>query len=97
MELDILMDEVEQQRARFICFMSENHRYDFWVFYSEKFYGKSIVYSMQSGKLIILCSSDLDDYTIWRGSLGVAEEDANSVYDYLKGILESSNVLNPQY
>lgn len=97
MKLDILQDEIEQQNTRFICFVSETNRYDFWIFYSQKFYGKSMVYSLQSGKLLLLCPSELEDRNSWQGLLGVVDEDVECISDLLKQVLESSQMLKPQY
>ncbi|WP_209123627.1 SAV0927 family protein [Alkalihalobacillus sp. BA299] len=97
MKLDILQDEIEQQNARFICFLSDTHRYDFWIFYSHKFYGKSMVYSLHSGKLLLLCPSELEDLNNWQVSLGVVDDDVESIFELLKQVLESSKVLKPQY
>ncbi|PTX65055.1 Protein of unknown function (DUF3055) [Melghirimyces profundicolus] len=56
-----LYDETEQVNVRFIGFVSEHGRYDFGIIYTQMFFGKPLVVSMQTGRSSLLSQDDIEN------------------------------------
>jgi len=89
MKLEILAEQKEQQLLHYFCLISNNHRYDLTIGYSEQFFGKAMVTSIQSGRMILLCQEDtyLDHH--WAGRLGIEDEDIPEFQEFFSLVLQT--------
>ncbi|MBV7507079.1 DUF3055 domain-containing protein [Bacillus sp. sid0103] len=88
MTLDILSEQKEQQLLHYFCLISTNHRYDLTIGYSKLFFGKAMVTSIQSGKMVLLCQEDtyLDHH--WAEKLGIEAEDILDFQEFFSSVLQ---------
>lgn len=89
MMLDILSEHKEQQQLHYYCLISHKHRYDLTIGYSEYFFGKAMVTSMQSGKMVLLCQDDIDLDILWADRLGIEAEDTPELQEFFRLVLQS--------
>lgn len=88
MNLDIISEISEKQTLQYFCLLSNNHRYDLAVAYSENFFGKAMVTSIQTGKMTLLCKEDTDLDDHWAERLGIEQEDIPDFQEFLGMILQ---------
>lgn len=91
MKLDILTEQKDQQLLHYFCLISKNHRYDLAIGYSDHFYGKSMVTSMQTGKMVLLCQEDAYHVQHWAEKLGIEEEDIAEFQEFFNMVLQSGH------
>jgi hypothetical protein len=96
MTLDILSEQKEQQLLHYFCLISNNHRYDLAIGYSEQFFGKAMVTSIQSGKMVLLCQEDTFSDYHWAERLGIEEEDIPEFQEFF-GIVLQTRPFQEQY
>jgi hypothetical protein len=89
MKLDILSEQKDQQLLHYFCLISNNHRYDLTIGYSNHFYGKAMVTSMQTGNMVLLCQEDTYAPHYWADRLGIEEEDISEFQDFFGLVLQS--------
>lgn len=89
MKLDILAEQKEQQLFHYFCLISNNHRYDLTIGYSEQFFGKAMVTSIQSGKMVLLCQEDSYSDHHWAERLGIEEEDIPEFQKFFSLVLQT--------
>jgi hypothetical protein len=89
MKLDILAEQKEQQLFHYFCIISNNHRYDLTIGYSEQFFGKAMVTSIQSGKMVLLCQEDSYSDHHWAEKLGIEEEDIPEFQEFFSLVLQT--------
>lgn len=89
MTLDILSEQKEQQLLHYFCLISNNHRYDLAIGYSEQFFGKAMVTSIQSGKMVLLCQEDTFSDYHWAERLGIEEEDIPEFQEFFSIVLQT--------
>ncbi|MEH7502875.1 SAV0927 family protein [Neobacillus drentensis] len=89
MKLDILAEQKEQQLFHYFCIISNNHRYDLTIGYSEQFFGKAMVTSIQSGKMVLLCQEDSYSDQHWAEKLGIEEEDIPEFQEFFSLVLQT--------
>jgi|SRR5579875_1949007 len=89
MKLDILSEQKEKQQLHYYCLTSHNHRYDLTIGYSEYFYGKAMVTSIQTGKMVLLCQDDIDLLHHWAEQLGIEQEDIPEFQEFFQLVLQS--------
>ena len=82
MDVTFLMDESEIQSNRFVCFITDHHRYDFAIIDTKQFSGNSIVLSLQNNRMILMCEEDIEDSEYWAPKLGVEEEDTKAIQSF---------------
>ncbi|WP_042353804.1 SAV0927 family protein [Bacillus rubiinfantis] len=90
MKLEIVAEQVERQPVHYFCLLSPHHRYDLTIGYSEHFFGKAMVTSMQTGKMMLLCQEDMLDDHIWAEKLGIEAEDVLEFQDFFRFVLQRS-------
>ncbi|KMY55289.1 hypothetical protein AC623_16225 [Bacillus sp. FJAT-27231] len=83
MDVTFLMDESEMQSNRFVCLITDHHRYDFAIIDTKQFSGNSIVLSLQNNRMILMCEEDIEDSEYWAPKLGVEQEDTKAIQDFL--------------
>jgi hypothetical protein len=89
MTLDILSEQKEQQLLHYFCLISNNHRYDLTIGYSKQFFGKAMVTSIQSGKMVLLCQEDTYSDYHWVERLGIEEEDIPEFQEFFNMVLQT--------
>lgn len=89
MKLDILSEEKGRQLMHYFCLISNQHRYDLIIGYSQHFFGKAMVTSMQSGNMVLLSQEDSHEDSHWSEKLGVVEEDIPAFQDFFNMVLQS--------
>lgn len=82
-DVTFLMDESELQSNRYVCLTTEHSRYDFIIIETNQFLGNSIVLSLQSNRMVLMCEEDIEDSDYWRTRLGVEEEDTEAIQAFL--------------
>ncbi|WP_026568021.1 SAV0927 family protein [Bacillus sp. UNC41MFS5] len=87
MKLDILAEQKEQQLLHYFCLISHNHRYDLMIGYSEQFFGKAMVTSIQSGNMVLLCQEDTLSDDHWAERLGIEAEDIPEFQEFFSQVL----------
>ncbi|WP_255261178.1 SAV0927 family protein [Bacillus pseudomycoides] len=76
--------------------MSNHHRYDIAVTYSQQFFGKAMVTSIQNGRMILLSQEDIEEEQYWAPKLGIEIEDVEDFQSFFHMILQSQ-MLAEQY
>ncbi|MFP5108714.1 SAV0927 family protein [Neobacillus sp. C211] len=89
MKLEILAEQKEQQLFHYFCLISNNHRYDLTIGYSEQFFGKAMVTSIQSGKMVLLCQEDTYSDDHWAERLGIQAEDIPEFQEFFSLVLQT--------
>ncbi|GHH97734.1 SAV0927 family protein [Neobacillus kokaensis] len=89
MKLEILSEQKERQLLHYFCLISNNHRYDLAIGYSENFFGKAMVTSIQTGKMVLLCQDDTYEVHHWADRLGIQEEDIPEFQEFFRLVLQS--------
>jgi hypothetical protein len=93
MNLDIISEKSEKQLLQYFCLISNNHRYDLAIAYSENFFGKAMVTSIQTGKMILLCQEDTDYQDHWAERLGIEKEDIPDFQEFFGLVLQPNYLL----
>ncbi|MED4650598.1 SAV0927 family protein [Bacillus pseudomycoides] len=96
MKLDILLEQIEKQPIGYYCIVSKHHRYDIAVTYSQQFFGKAMVTSIQNGRMILLSQEDIEEEQYWASKLGIEIEDVEDFQSFFHMILQSQ-MLAEQY
>jgi hypothetical protein len=89
MTLDILLEQKEQQLLHYFCLISNDHRYDLTIGYSDQFFGKAMVTSIQSGKMVLLCQEDTLSDDHWAERLGIEAEDIPEFQEFFCMVLQT--------
>ncbi|WP_026678323.1 SAV0927 family protein [Fictibacillus gelatini] len=92
MNFDILSEERETQMIRYYCLATNHCRYDFAIIYTELFFGKAIVISIQNGRMVLLCQEDLENPGYWSDKLGIKDEDIKEFQKFFSFILQSKEL-----
>lgn len=83
-----LYDEEEQAKTRYISFMGENQRFDLVIVSTARYYGKQLVLDMQSNRLAIIGSDDLDEPGYLEHAFNLEEEDAEDLRSFLHELIQ---------
>ncbi|WP_257350298.1 DUF3055 domain-containing protein [Pseudalkalibacillus decolorationis] len=92
--MDILLEERERQSIHYYCIASDHHRYDLSIIYSEKFFGKAMVVSIQSGQMVLMCDEDIENDMCWAEKLGIELIDIRELKSFFHLILQNRQVAN---
>lgn len=90
MKLEILSEQKDRQLFHYFCLISNNHRYDLTIGYSDYFFGKAMVTSMQTGNMVLLCQEDTYTDDHWAGRLGIEPEDIPEFQEFFGLVLQSA-------
>ncbi|WP_088071445.1 SAV0927 family protein [Gottfriedia luciferensis] len=94
--IDIISEETERQLVHHYCLLTQNNRYDLSIAFSNHFHGKSMVTSIQSSRMALLCAEDINSEHYWAPKLGIAEEDILEIQNFFSLVLQSKQ-FNEQY
>ncbi|MBU8879990.1 DUF3055 domain-containing protein [Bacillus sp. FJAT-29790] len=92
--VEILLEERETQSVNHYCVATDDHRYDFSVIYSNHFYGKAMVVSLQTGKMVLMCQDDIENDLYWAKKLGITGIDINACQSFFQMILNHKHFAN---
>lgn len=82
-----LYDDTEDTQTRFVGFVGEHGRYDLAIIKSDRYFGKSLVLNTQSSKFGIIGPDDLDEVGYIAHILGLEDDEAGEVEDFLNEII----------
>ncbi|WP_227397154.1 DUF3055 domain-containing protein [Jeotgalibacillus aurantiacus] len=82
-----LYDDTEETKTRFVSFMGENQRFDLAIMYSDRYYGKAVVFDIQGSRFAILGQDDLDEPGYLEHAYQISEEDASEMRDFLQEVI----------
>jgi hypothetical protein len=94
MKLDIISEKSERQLFHYFCVISNSHRYDLTIGYSEQFFGKAMVTSIQSGNMVLLCQEDTYADDVWAARLGIEAEDVLDFQEFFGLVLQNQPFLD---
>jgi hypothetical protein len=87
-EFDYLYDATEPTSTRFVCFIGPAlHRFDLALTQSNRFYGKTLVTDLQTGRTAILAADDLEQEGYLESHYGLSEEAAAELAEFLLPLL----------
>lgn len=70
----LLYDETEHTSTRFVGYAGDNGRYDVAITSTAHFYGKRLVFIIQSGRTAIMNDDDASNVAYVMGIFGVTDE-----------------------
>ncbi|MFD1425753.1 hypothetical protein JOD24_001627 [Kroppenstedtia sanguinis] len=82
-ELYILYDESETTQTRYISFAGESHRFDLGITVTDRFYGKLLVFNIQSNRYALIGEDDLEEPGYLEHVYGITEDEATELRDFL--------------
>lgn len=86
--IDIISEAKENQQVHHYCLLTQNNRYDLSIAFSSHFFGKSMVTSIQSGQMVLLCLEDTHTEQYWAQKLGIAVEDVPEIQNFFSLVLQ---------
>lgn len=92
--VDILLEEKENQTVLHYCVATDTHRYDFSVIYSNYFFGKAMVISMQTEKMVLMCQEDIENDSFWVTKLGINDADISACKSFFQRLLNQQRFAN---
>ena len=90
--IDVLLEERETQPIHYYCLAVGSHRYDFSIIYSNHFFDKAMVISLQTEKWALLCQEDINHEEFWVNRLGVFEEDIEDCKKFFRIVLNQKKI-----
>lgn len=82
-----LYDDIEQTKTRFVSFMGENQRFDIAIMSTSRYYGKQIVLDMQSNRLAIIGTDDLEEPGYLEYAFNLNENEAEDLRSFLYEVI----------
>ena len=83
-----LYDDTEETKTRFVSFMGENHRFDLGIMETNRYYGKALVFDIQSGRFAIIGRDDLEEPGYLAHAFNLSEEDAEDLRSFLDEVIQ---------
>lgn len=78
-----LYDEIEQTETRYVSFMGERERFDLGIVKTKRFYGKSLVFDIQSNRFAIIGNDDLEEPGYLESVFQLNEKQADELRSFL--------------
>ncbi len=78
-----LYDDVEETKTRFVSFMGEHQRFDLAITTTNRYYGKKIIFDLQSSRYAIIGEDDLDEPGYIEEVYQLSPEDAEELKKFL--------------
>jgi HKD family nuclease len=86
-ELYFLYDEKEDTQTRFVSFTGNVSRFDLAITTTNRFYGKKLVFNIQSGITAIIGSDDLEQEGYLEYAFKLNEDEAEDLLDFLQQVI----------
>ncbi len=80
---DLMYDETEVTTTRFVGFIGEYGRFDLAIVTTNRFFGKRLVISLQSGRSAILTADEAEDADYIAMAFQVSEQEASELATFL--------------
>lgn len=74
MHYNLMYDETEDTKTRYIGFIGQTERFDLMITTTAHFYGKSVVMSIQTGRSAIINHKDLENVPFIQDAFGLPDE-----------------------
>ncbi|MBD2861921.1 DUF3055 domain-containing protein [Paenibacillus oceani] len=87
-----LYDTSEQAQVQFIGYASDRARYDFGIVYTNAFFGKPIVFCMQTNRSTLLDYEDLDNLTYLQKAFQLTTAEAEEVSALMKQFIPTLSI-----
>ncbi|WP_062199523.1 DUF3055 domain-containing protein [Massilibacterium senegalense] len=84
LEDHFLYDTREKSESRFVCFLTENRRFDLGIVHTEHFEGKYLVLDIQSNRYAIIGPDDLKEPGYLEHVFQLSEEDSDDLRHFLE-------------
>src|SRR5690606_20505505 len=82
-----LYDEIEETETRYVSFLGEHERFDIGIVKTNRFFGKSLVFNIQSNRFAIIGNDDLDEPGCLEAVFQLNEKEANELRAFLREAL----------
>ncbi|GAB7388813.1 DUF3055 domain-containing protein [Bacillaceae bacterium] len=82
-----LYDDKETTETRFVSFLGNTSRFDLAITSTNRFYGKKIVFDIQSGLTAIIGPDDLKEPGYLAQAFKLSEEEAADLHSFLKEVV----------
>lgn len=79
-----LYDETEETETRYVSFLGENERFDIGIVKTKRFFGKSLVFNIQSNRFAIIGTDDLDEPGCLESAFQLNEKEAEELRTFLR-------------
>jgi len=86
-EFDLMYDENEQTTTRFVGFVGAKSRFDVAITETNQFFGKKLVFCLQSGRSAILTAEEADHPEYIANAFQVSDEEAKELAAFLNANL----------
>ncbi|MBO8171800.1 MAG: DUF3055 domain-containing protein [Bacillaceae bacterium] len=86
-DFDFLYNDVEETRTRYVCFIGKTNRFDLAITTTDRFYGKKLVFNIQTGRAQIIGTDDLDEPGYIAYALGISEEEEEELKQFLYTVI----------
>lgn len=82
-EFDLMYDETEETSTRFVGFVGAQARFDLAITTTNHFFGKKLVYCLQSGRSVIMTANEAEDVAYICQAFRVSDEEGEELAAFL--------------
>lgn len=82
-----LYDEIEETETRYVSFLGEHERFDLGIVKTKRFFGKSLVFNIQSNRFAIIGADDLEEPGYLESVFQLNEKKANELRAFLSEVI----------
>jgi hypothetical protein len=82
-----MYDETEDTRTRFVGFIGDTKRFDLALTNSNRFFGKTLVHDIQTGRSAIIGQDDLEEEGYLEHVYDLSEEEATELHSFLEQVI----------
>jgi hypothetical protein len=82
-----MYDETEDTRTRFVGFIGDTKRFDLALTNSNRFFGKTLVHDIQTGRSAIIGQDDLEEEGYLEHVYDLKEEEATELHSFLEQVI----------
>lgn len=86
-DMFFLYDENEDTKTRFVSFAGDHARFDLAITTTNRFYGKKLVFNIQSGRTAIIGPDDLEEEGYLEYAFNLSEEEASELHEFLVQVI----------
>lgn len=86
-DIMFLYDDREETQTRFVSFVGKTSRFDLAITTTARFYGKKLVFNIQSGITAIVGPDDLEQEGYLEYAFKIGEEEAEELLEFLQSVI----------
>lgn len=86
-EFFFFYDDKEETETRFVSFMGEANRFDLAVTTTSRFYGKKMVFDIQSGRSALIGPDDLEEPGYLAHVFQLAQDEEEELHAFLNEVI----------